>query len=563
MKEIRVICENNNEECFFPFGTKLSKVAEKFNIKLDFPTLGARVNNRIRSLDYHLVKSRKIKFIDYSDIDGQRIYKASVTFVLFNVIKELYPEYNLIIDHGISSGAYCRLEKRPNGTDSKEIKELTKDNLQEIKSKMQEIIDSNIPFTRRELLTLEAEQIYIKQGQQDKAELLKYKGDLFTNLYKLQKHFNNFYVPHLKSTGDIGLFDIHQYFDGFVVMFPKSTDFGSIADFVPQNKYFEVIREHKEWADILQIPTVARLNHSVDNNQSSKVIQVCEALHEKRIVNMAHEIFERKDMVKVILIAGPSASGKTTSSKRLTVQLAVNGIFAHVISLDDYFVNRELTPLDANGDYDFEALEAVDIDFFNKQLGQLIEGQEVSLPRFNFHTGTREFPIDAKLKLGENDVVIVEGIHGLNPRLLTTIDDRRTYKIFISALTQISIDEQNYISSTDNRLLRRMLRDFKYRGYSAKDTIARWPSVKRGEIENIFPYQDNADAVFNSALLYEFGVLKGFIDPILKTVPERATEFSEAQRLLKLLSHFQVINDNSIPPTSLLREFLGGSSFEY
>ncbi|MFV0345326.1 MAG: nucleoside kinase [Bacteroidales bacterium] len=563
MKEIRVICENNNQEEHFPFGTRLTEVAEKFNIKLDSPILGARVNNRIRSLDYHLVKSRKIKFIDYSDVDGQRIYRASVTFVLFNVVKELYPDYNLIIDHGISSGAYCRLEKRPNGTDAKKVRELSKDELQEVKIKMQDIVAKDFPFTRTGLLTSEVEHIYQRQGQIEKANLLKFKGDLFTNVYKLQDYYNSFYVPHVKSTGVLKVFDIHQYFDGFVIMFPEAANHEKIADFIPQNKYFEVIREHKEWADILKIPTVAQLNNVVDENYSAQVIQVCEALHEKRIVNIAHEINEHKDKVKVILIAGPSASGKTTSSKRLTVQLAVNGIFAHVISLDDYFVNREHTPRDANGDYDFEALEAVDIDFFNEQLGQLIEGQEVSLPKFNFHDGSREFPDNAKLKLGENDVVIVEGIHGLNPKLLTTVDAERTYKIFISALTQISIDEQNYISSTDNRLLRRMLRDFKYRGYSARDTIARWPSVRRGEIENIFPYQDNADAVFNSALLYEFGVLKNFIEPILKAVPERVPEFSEAKRLLKLLSYFEAINDSDIPPTSLLREFFGGSSFQY
>ncbi|MFV0507097.1 MAG: nucleoside kinase [Bacteroidales bacterium] len=563
MKEIRVICENNNQEEHFPFGTTLTEVATKFNISLDSPILGVRVNNCIRSLDYHLVKSRKIKFIDYSDVDGQRIYKASVTFILFNVIKELYPDYNLIIDHGISSGAYCKLEKRPNGSGSKEIKNLSRAELEEIKTRIQQIVVADLPFTRVGFLTSEVEHIYQQQGQYEKANLLKFKGDLFTNVYKLQDCYNSFYVPHVKTTGVLKVFDIHQYYDGFVVMFPKASDPNTIADFIPQNKYFEVIREHKEWADILQIPTIARLNHAIECSQSSRVIQVCEALHEKRLVNIAHEIHERKDKVKVILIAGPSASGKTTSSKRLTIQLAVNGIFAHVISLDDYFVDRELTPLDSNGEYDFEALEAVDINFFNKQLGQLIDGQEVSLPRFNFHVGKREFPTDAKLKLGENDVLIVEGIHGLNPKLLTTVDAERTYKMFISALTQISIDEQNYISSTDNRLLRRMLRDFKYRGYSAIDTISRWPSVRRGELENIFPYQDNADAVFNSALLYEFGVLKNFVEPILKAVPERAPEFSEAKRLLKLLSYFEAINDSNIPPTSLLREFFGGSSFEY
>jgi uridine kinase len=377
----------------------------------------------------------------------------------------------------------------------------------------------------------------------------------------LGEHINFFYGHVLPSTGYLNQFDIEKYYDGLLLRVPKMDQPEELEPVIRQEKLFGIFREHKEWAGILRIEDIAGLNNISNGRSIGDVIKVSEALHEKKIIEIANLIYEYRDNINVVLVAGPSSSGKTTFSKRLGVQLAVCGMRPIPISLDDFFVNRQHTPVDENGEYDFEALDAVDIEFFNSFLQKLQDGDEVERPRFDFHTGQRSYRGE-KIKLVENSILIIEGIHGLNPRLLTK-DDYKTFRIFISALTQISIDEHNYIPTTDNRLIRRIIRDSKYRGYDARTTIKRWPDVRKGEVRHIFPYQENADVMFNSALIYELGVLKKDVEGLLETVKENVPEYSEAVRLLNFISYFNAIPEDEIPPTSVLREFLGGSSFNY
>jgi uridine kinase len=395
-----------------------------------------------------------------------------------------------------------------------------------------------------------------------KARLIEQQGDLFSYLYFLGILANYFYGYMVPSTGYLKVFDLVPYYEGLLLRIPNPAKFSEVQPYTKLDKLFGVFQEHKDWAEILNVDNLANLNDSTLNGQSSDIIKISEALHEKKVAEIANVITERKKQVRIIMVAGPSASGKTTFSKRLMVQLAVNGLKPVMISLDDYFVDRDRTPKDIFGEYDFEAIEAIDIEFFNRQLLQLFNGETIELPRFDFTLGQR-IASGKSLQLGPNSILIVEGIHGMNPNLIPHIKTENTYKIFLSALTQISIDDQNHISTTDNRLIRRMIRDSKYRNYSAQDTIRRWPSVRAGEDKNIFPYQENADVMFNSAMVYELAVLKKYAEPLLKAVPESQPEFSESNRLLKFLSYIKPIDDLEIPPTSLIREFLGGSSFIY
>jgi uridine kinase len=427
---------------------------------------------------------------------------------------------------------------------------------------MQQLVDKDIPFEKIGLPTEEAVEICTKQNLRYKARLFSQQGAMFTYLYFMGEQANFFYGHMVPSTGYLEVYDLVAYYDGLLLRIPKPNKFSELQPYSRHDKLFGIFQEHKDWAEILNVPNVANLNENALNGQSGDIIKISEALHEKKIAEIANLIHGLRDKVKIVLIAGPSASGKTTFSKRLMVQLAVNGLKPTMISLDDYFVDREKTPLDEHGEYDFEAIEAIDVEFFNQQLVQLFSGESIELPKFNFTVGQR-FLSDKKLQLGPGSILIVEGIHGMNPDLVPHIDPENTFKIFLSALTQISIDDQNHISTTDNRMIRRMIRDSKYRNYSASDTIRRWPSVRAGEDKNIFPFQENADVMFNSALVYELAVLKKYAEPLLKSVTESQPEFSESNRLLKFLSYFKAIDDQEIPPTSLIREFLGGSSFTY
>ena len=553
-KNIEIKCINSNSDSLFPLGTTLAEIALALKIQTDGPILGAYVNHRPKPLDYDLVKPRVVDFIDYSCRDGQRMYLRTLSFILFAAIRNLWPDARLKIDHAISKGYYCEIEKLE--------RRLTEEDVRRINEEMWAIIRKNIPVERNMVLTETAISLLEANGLYRKAELYRHYGRLYAPIYLLGDHVNFFYGHMLSSTGCITNFGVEKYYDGFLLRFPPLNNLNALEPVIKQDKLFGIFREHKKWAEILRVEDIPRLNAVKQDNQYSNLIKISEALHEKKIVEIASAITERKDQVNIVLIAGPSSSGKTTFSRRLGIQLAVNGLHAIEVSVDDFFVNREFTPVDEAGNYDFEALEAIDVPYLNDFLLRLIAGEEVAVPRFDFQLGQRRFN-GKTMKMEKDNILIIEGIHGLNPELTSRIDREKTYRIFDSALTQISIDEHTYIPTTDNRLIRRIIRDSKYRGYDARTTIQRWPSVRRGEEKHIFPFQENADIMFNSALIYELAVLKRHVSHLLKQVKENTPEYSEAVRLSIFISYFDYIPEEEIPPTSVLREFLGGSSFNY
>lgn len=551
---IEIYCENTETAKEYPLATTLEEIKNDLGIELKNPVCGALVNHKIKELSFAVVKAKRIRFIDYSHPDGRRLYARSLLFLLYVAVHETFPQVKLKILNGISQGYYCELVglERP----------ITESDIFELKHEMQRWVNRNLQFVKKGISTDKAVDILLQQGMEEKARLFEQQGTLFSYLYFLDGQANYFYGHHVPSTGYLTNFDLSIYFEGLLLQVPRADNFEAVYPVSKHEKLFGIFKEHKQRARILDVPNMGKLNEYTELGNSGDIIKISEALHEKKIAEIANRIDELSDKVKIILIAGPSASGKTTFSKRLAVQLAVNGLVPHMVSLDNYFVDREKTPVDEQGEYDFEVLEAIDIHFFNQQLLQLLNGEEVDLPKFNFAIGKR-ISSGKKLRLGEGHLLIVEGIHGMNPKLTPHIQDKNSFKIFLSALTQISFDEHNHISTTDNRLIRRMIRDSMYRGYSAVETIKRWPSVQNGEEKNIFPYQENADVMFNSALVYELAVLKKYAEPLLKNVPENQVEFCEANRLLKFFSYIKSIDDTEIPPTSLIREFLGGSSFRY
>ncbi|HET6560057.1 MAG TPA: nucleoside kinase [Prolixibacteraceae bacterium] len=551
---IDIYCVNTNTKKTYPLGVTLEEIKDDFDVKLKYPILGALVNNKVKELSFVFVKTKKVEFIDYSHPDGMRLYIRSLFFVLYAAVHEVFPHVKLKMIHGISRGYYCELA----GLE----REITQSDIFSIKNEMRQLVEHNLPFKKVGLPSAEAVEICRQQNLNYKARLLEQQGDLFSYLYFLGDLVNYFYGYMVPSTGYLKVFDLVPYYEGLLLRVPNPTNFKEVQPYFKLNKLFGVFQEHRDWVEILEVANLSALNERTLIDQGGDIIKISEALHEKKVAEIANIIHERRDNIKIVLVAGPSASGKTTFSKRLMVQMAVNGMKPLIISLDDYFVDRDKTPKDSFGEYDFEALEAIDIEYFNQHLLQLLRGEAVELPRFSFTLGQR-LPSGKLLQMGPNSILIIEGIHGMNPNLIPHIKPELTYKIFLSALTQISIDDQNHISTTDNRLIRRMIRDHKYRNYSAQETIRRWPSVRAGEDKNIFPYQENADVMFNSALVYELAVLKKYADPLLKSVTESQEEFSEANRLIKFLSYFKTIDDVEIPPTSLIREFLGGSSFAY
>jgi len=554
MNTIDIYCVNTGEKRVYPLGVTLMEIKDDFKVSLNNPIIGALVNNKVKELSFVFVKNKKVEFIDYSHPDGLRLYVRSLFFILFAAVREVFPQVKLKMMHGISRGYYCELA----GLE----RTITDSDIFAIKSEMQQLVDKNIPFEKIGLPTEEAVEICNKQNLRYKAKLFEQQGALFSYLYFMGEQANYFYGHQVPSTGYLTVYDLVPYYDGLLLRIPKPGKFSELQPYSRHDKLFGIFQEHKDWAEILNVPNVANLNENTLKGTSGDIIKISEALHEKKIAEIANLIYDRRRQVKIVLIAGPSASGKTTFSKRLMVQLAVNGLKPTMISLDDYFVDREKTPKDEHGEYDFEAIEAIDIEYFNQQLVELFNGEIVELPKFNFTVG-QKFPSGKKLQLVPGSILVIEGIHGMNPNLIPHINPENTFKIFLSALTQISIDDQNHISTTDNRMIRRMIRDSKYRNYSASETIRRWPSVRAGEDKNIFPYQENADVMFNSALIYELAVLKKYAEPLLKAVTESQPEFSESNRLLKFLSYFKAIDDLEIPPTSVIREFLGGSSFTY
>lgn len=554
MRRVEIKVLNTGEIREFAIGTTLKEIAEALSIKLANPILGAYVNNRVKPLDYEIVKPRQIRYFDYTNNDGQRMYIRTLSFVLYSAIRNLWPEANLKIDHAISRGYYCEVEGMK--------KAFTDEDLLQLKREVQSILDRNLPVERKMILSETAVELYEKEGLTSKADLFREYGRLYAPICYLNGHINFFYGHLLISSGFITNFGIERYYEGLLLRFPVASNMEELEPAVGQDKLFGIFREHKNWAEILGIEDIAQLNQITRLIQYGNVIKISEALHEKKIVDIAARISDKRDKVNLILISGPSSSGKTTFSRRLAIQLAVVGLHSIEISIDDFFIDRQHTPLDENGDYDFESLDAIDIPYFNEFLIKLMQGEEVDVPRFDFHLGQRILT-GKKIKMQKDNILIIEGIHGLNPALTPQIDPERTFRIFVSALTQISIDEHTYIPTTDNRLLRRIVRDSKYRGYDARTTIQRWPSVRRGEEKHIFTYQENADVMFNSALIYELAVLKKYADQLLKLVKENVPEYAEAVRLLIFISYFDSIPEEEIPPTSVLREFLGGSSFDY
>ena len=548
---IQIRCINNGSSKFFEPGVSLSEVYDAFSLNMPYGVVSARVNNKVEGLAFKVYNPKDVEFLDITSDSGMRTYVRSLFFVLTKAIDDLFPDGEAIIEHPISKGYFCSLRiGRP----------VTLADVEAIKRRMQEIIDADMPIHGIQCPTAEAIEVFSNAGRTDVATLLESTGRLYSAYYKLGDKADFYYGSLLTSTGKIHLFELQQYHDGLLLRVPSRENPDTLEDIVRQDKMLSVFSEHHHWQEILGVSTVGDFNTACRRGHATDLINVAEALQEKRIAGIADDIHRRR--ARIVLISGPSSSGKTTFSKRLSVQLMTNGLHPVALSLDDYFVDRECTPLDEDGNYDFESLYAVDLPFFNAQLNALLRGEEVQLTKFDFTTGKRLLT-DRKLRISEQTVLIIEGIHALNPELTQHIPAADKYKVYVSALTSILLDKHNYIPTTDNRLLRRILRDYKYRNYSAEETISRWGSVRKGEEKWIFPYQENADAMFNSALLFELAVLKSHLIPILEQVKENCCEHSEAYRLRKFLQYFESIPDNDLPPTSLLREFLGGSSFEY
>lgn len=553
---LQIYCKNKNLTKEFPEGSSLLDIYEGFNLEMPYGPVSAKVNNKVESLDFRVYYNKDVEFLDITTTSGMRTYVRSLCFILVRAVEELYPDGTVSLEYPVSKGYFCNLHiGRP----------VELDDVQRIKQKMHEIIEANLPFLRTEAHTDDVINLFLQRGMMDKVKLLKTSGQLYTCYYRLGDTVDYYYGSLVPSTGYIHLFDIAKYYDGLLLRIPSRENPGKLEEVIKQEKMLEVFQEYHRWNRIMGISTVGDFNVACNEGHATDLINLSEALQEKKISRIADEITNRNqngERVRLVLISGPSSSGKTTFSKRLSIQLMANGLKPYPISLDDYFVDREKTPLDANGKHDFESLYALDLPFFESQLSDLLAGKEVELPRFNFTTGKREMTGN-KLRIDDHMILILEGIHALNPALTPNIPAANKFKIYVSALTTIQLDYHNYIPTTDNRLLRRIIRDYKYRNYSAEETIARWGSVRAGEDKWIFPYQEYADAMFNSALLFELAVLKDYVEPILRKVPNNSPEYSEAHRLLRFLSYFVSVRDKELPPTSLLREFLGGSSFRY
>lgn len=552
MKQITIYCENTQIEKQYPQGTTLTEIAK--DAVPEMHVIGVLVNNSLKNMDYEIYKPKTLHFLDASSIIGMDIYERTLSFILYVAVRQLYPKEKLKIEHGVYNGIYCRFS-------SKQVI-LNDTQVAALKQRMQEIINKNLPITRDEIPTEQAIELFSERGLADKVSILRTRGNLYNSVYRLDNEVNYYYNALAPSTGAVKVFDLVHHYKGMLLFLPKMSNPSEVTNYKEQPQKFAVVNEFKRWGKILGVTNVGELNTMTINHEIGDLIKISEALHEKKIAQIADQIYHQRKKLKIILIAGPSSSGKTTFSKRLAIQLKANGLRPVNISTDNYFVNRELTPRDENGDYDFETIDAVDLKQFNQDLTDLLGQREIQVPEFSFEEGKR-FYNGKTLQISKKNVIIVEGIHALNPRLTAAIADHKKYKIYISALTSINIDRDNRIPSFENRLIRRIIRDYKYRNYSAKETISRWTSVRHGEKKHIIPFMNEAHIMFNSALPYELGVLKQYAEPILREVHPNCPEYSEAQRLLKFFSFFVPILADEIPPTSLLREFLGGSSFNY
>ena len=549
---IQIRCKNNKKSQKVEIGSTLFDIFSVFGLQMEYGPVSCKVNNKVEGLHYRVYNNKDVEFLDMTSPSGSRAYTRTLFFVLCKAVQDLYPAHDVIIDIPVSNGFYVDVRfGRPT----------TDEDVDKIRQRMQEIIDAKMPIRRYMVPTEEAIALFEEKGDVEKVKLLTTSGSIYTTYYKIGEYVDFYYGTLLTNTSELYLFGLEKYYDGMLLRIPSVKDPSVLGELTKQDKMFEIFKEHHRWQDILGIRTVGDFNQTVDAGFTTDIINISEALQEKKIAKIAEDIANRKG-VKLVLLAGPSSSGKTTSCKRLSIQLAVNGLKPLQISLDDYFVDREKTPKDANGEYDYESIYALDLQLINDQFNALFRGEEVELPKYDFQTGKSK-KSGKKLKMNDNNVLVVEGIHALNPELTAQIPNEQIFRVYASALTTILLDNHNYIPTTDNRLLRRIIRDYKYRGVSAQETIHRWPSVRAGENKWIFPYQENADAMLNTAMLYELAVIKTQAEPLLQQVPENCEEYAEAYRLLKFLKYFKGIPYNNLPPTSLLREFLGGSSFHY
>lgn len=545
------------------FSNEVCKTVTDEKTGVEYPVLAALVDHKLKELDYRLSMSHEVEFIGYNHPDGRRTYLRSLCFVLQNAVRELFPDKVLIIDHSLPSGLYCNICDVELREDGRRVPvRLSDADLAAIKSRMHEIVDADMPFVKKKMEASAAEALFEKNNQPDKAELQKSLGKFICSVYFLDGQVDTFHGPLLPSTGYLKVFDLLPFANGFCLQFPSEGDFSKVIPVKTQSKIAATLAAYSDWCSIVRVNGIGTLNRAITEGNAVRLINLSEALHERKYAAIADQIFARRDKVKAVFIAGPSSSGKTSSSLRLALQCRVLGMVPKVIELDNYFVDREHTPKDSDGNYDFEALEAMDLKLLNSQLNDLFAGKEVELPKFDFKEG-RSIPSGKRISLGDKEILIMEGIHALDPAMVPDVDNSRIFRVYASALTSLNIDENNNISTSDNRLLRRMVRDNRVRGITPEETIMRWQSVRRGENRNIFPFQENADASFNSALLYELPMLKYYAEPLLRRIAPSSPAYTEAIRLLKFLDYIVALSPDeiaAIPPTSIMREFIGGQT---
>lgn len=543
------------------FSRQVCPVVKDDRTGVVYPVLAALVDHKLKELDFKLAMTHEVEFIGYNHPDGRRTYLRSLCFVLQNAVRELFPDKVLVIDHSLPSGLYCKvIETRKQEDGRCRTLSLTQEQLASVKSRMQEIVSADMPFRKEKMDAVTAEKMFEENNQPEKAELQKSLGKFICSVYFLDGHADTFHGPLLPSTGYLKVFDLLPFAEGFCLQFPSEGDFSKVIPVKTQSKIAATLAEYSDWCSIIRINGIGALNKAISEGHAVELINLSEALHERKYAAIADQIYERRGQVKAVFIAGPSSSGKTSSSLRIALQCRVLGLVPKVIELDNYFVDREHTPKDSEGNYDFEALEAMDLKLLNSQLNDLFAGKEVELPKFDFKAG-RSMPSGKRISLGEKEILIMEGIHALDPAMVPDVDNSKIFRVYASALTSLNVDENNNISTSDNRLLRRMVRDNRVRGITPEETITRWYSVRRGENCNIFPFQENADAAFNSALIYELPMLKYYAEPLLRRIAPSSPAYTEAVRLLKFLDYIVALSQDeisAIPPTSIMREFIGG-----
>lgn len=543
------------------FSRQVCPVVKDDRTGVVYPVLAALVDHKLKELDFKLAMTHEVEFIGYNHPDGRRTYLRSLCFVLQNAVRELFPDKVLVIDHSLPSGLYCKvIETRKQEDGRCSTLALTQEQLASVKSRMQEIVSADMPFRKEKIDAVTAEKMFEENNQPEKAELQKSLGKFICSVYFLDGHADTFHGPLLPSTGYLKVFDLLPFAEGFCLQFPSEGDFSKVIPVKTQSKIAATLAEYSDWCSIIRINGIGALNKAISEGHAVELINLSEALHERKYAAIADQIYERRGQVKAVFIAGPSSSGKTSSSLRIALQCRVLGLVPKVIELDNYFVDREHTPKDSEGNYDFEALEAMDLKLLNSQLNDLFAGKEVELPKFDFKAG-RSIPSGKRISLGEKEILIMEGIHALDPAMVPDVDNSKIFRVYASALTSLNVDENNNISTSDNRLLRRMVRDNRVRGITPEETITRWYSVRRGENCNIFPFQENADAAFNSALIYELPMLKYYAEPLLRRIAPSSPAYTEAVRLLKFLDYIVALSPDeisAIPPTSIMREFIGG-----